>query len=130
MEAHPNLLIRPANYPRGAPGKGWAIAQTPDGRQLGVINVEGRVFMRNLDDPFRIALELATDLLKQTRCILVDIHCEATSEKNALGAYLDGKVSAVPGTRPPIPAGGARNLPDGTAFITHHGLGGPLASLI
>jgi len=130
MEAHPNLLIRPANYPRGAPGRGSAIAQTRDGRQLGVINVEGRVFMRNLDDPFRIALELAADLLKQTRCILVDIHCEATSEKNALGAYLDGKVSAVLGTHTHVQTADERILPGGTAFITDVGMVGPMDSVI
>ncbi|MFL5321820.1 MAG: YmdB family metallophosphoesterase, partial [Myxococcaceae bacterium] len=98
LEQHPDRLIRPANYPKGAPGVGSALIKTPDGRKLGVINLEGRVFMRNLDDPFTVGLGLVESLRKETSCILVDMHCETTSEKQAMGHYLDGKVSAVVGT--------------------------------
>jgi metallophosphoesterase (TIGR00282 family) len=130
MESHPDLLLRPANYPKGAPGKGHALVQTPDGRKLGVVNLEGRVFMKALDDPFSKAAELVAELRQQTRCILVDMHCEATSEKNAMGAYLDGKVSAVLGTHTHVQTADERILPGGTAFITDVGMVGPLDSVI
>ena len=130
MEEHPNLLLRPANYPKGAPGKGAAVISTPDGRKLGVINLEGRVFMKNLDNPFTVGAELASELKKETACILVDMHCEATSEKNAMGAYLDGKVSAVLGTHTHVQTADERILPSGTAFITDVGMVGPLDSVI
>src|SRR6202030_473436 len=96
----------------------------------GVINLEGRVFMRNLDDPFSKATELVAELKKQTQCILVDMHCEATSEKNAMGAYLDGEVSAVLGTHTHVQTADERILPKGTAFITDVGMVGPLDSVI
>ncbi len=130
LERNPDLLLRPANYPKGAPGKGHAIIRTPDGRKLGVINLEGRVFMRNLDDPFRIGLELVNELKKETPCIFVDMHCEATSEKNAMGAWLDGKVSAVIGSHTHVQTADERILPGGTAFLTDAGMCGPLDSVI
>jgi 2',3'-cyclic-nucleotide 2'-phosphodiesterase len=130
LEQHPDLLLRPANYPKGAPGKGHTVIQTPDGRKLGVLNLEGRVFMKNLDDPFAMALPLVAELRKQTACILVDMHCDATSEKNAMGAYLDGKVSAVVGTHTHVQTADERILPGGTAFITDVGMVGPLDSVI
>jgi metallophosphoesterase (TIGR00282 family) len=130
LEAHPDLLLRPANYPKGAPGKGHTVIQTADGRKLGVLNLEGRVFMRNLDDPFALAAALIPELKKQTPCILVDMHCEATSEKNAMGAFLDGKVSAVLGTHTHVQTADERILPGGTAFITDVGMVGPLDSVI
>jgi 2',3'-cyclic-nucleotide 2'-phosphodiesterase len=95
-----------------------------------VINLEGRVFMKPLDDPFKLALELVAELKKQTSCILVDMHCEATSEKNAMGAHLDGKVSAVVGTHTHVQTADERILPGGTAFITDVGMVGPLDSVI
>ena len=130
LERHPDLLLRPANYPAGAPGKGHTIVTTPDGRKLGVVNLEGRVFMKALDDPFQAASALVAELAKQTRCIFVDMHCEATSEKNAMGAYLDGKVSAVVGTHTHVQTADERLLPGGTAFITDVGMVGPLDSVI
>lgn len=130
LERHPDLLLRPANYPKGAPGKGHTVIQTPGGRKLGVLNLEGRVFMKPLDDPFSLALELVAELRKQTPCILVDMHCEATSEKNAMGALLDGKVSAVVGTHTHVQTADERILPGGTAFITDVGMVGPLDSVI
>lgn len=130
VERHPNLLLRPANYPKGAPGRGHTIIETPDGRKLGVVNLEGRVFMKNLDDPFRTGEAIVEELRKQTPCILVDMHCEASSEKNAMGAFLDGRVSAVVGTHTHVQTADERVLPGGTAFITDVGMCGPLDSVI
>jgi 2',3'-cyclic-nucleotide 2'-phosphodiesterase len=124
-------LIRPANYPPGAPGRGRAIVETPDGRKLGVVNLEGRVFMKNLDDPFRVALEQIEALRAEgAKAILVDMHCEATSEKNAMGWFLDGKVSAVLGTHTHVQTADARVLANGTAFQTDVGMCGPWDSVI
>lgn len=124
-------LLRPANYPRGAPGRGRGIAVTPDGRKLGVVNLEGRVFMKTLDDPFQAAL-VEVEALKREGCtaILVDMHCEASSEKNAMGWFLDGKVSAVLGTHTHVQTADARVLPGGTAFVTDVGMCGPWDSVI
>ncbi|HZY05167.1 MAG TPA: TIGR00282 family metallophosphoesterase [Anaeromyxobacteraceae bacterium] len=124
-------LLRPANYPAGAPGRGHAVVETPDGRKLGVVNLEGRVFMKSLDDPFPIARRLVEDLKSQgCTAILVDMHCEATSEKNAMGWFLDGQVSAVLGTHTHIQTADQRILPGGTAFITDVGMCGPWDSII
>ena len=131
LDAPGSKLLRPANYPPGTPGRGRAVVSTPDGRRLGVVNVEGRVFMRPLEDPFRTALAEVEALRKDgVTCILVDVHCEATSEKNALGWFLDGKVSAVLGTHTHIQTADARVLPGGTAFITDVGMCGPWDSVI
>ena len=130
LERHPDLLLRPANYPAGAPGKGHTVISTPDGRKLGVLNLEGRIFMKPLDDPFMVAKRLVEVLRKTTPCILVDMHCEATSEKNAMGAWLDGKVSAVVGTHTHVQTADERILPGGTAFLTDAGMCGPLDSVI
>jgi hypothetical protein len=124
-------LLRPANYPAGSPGRGRAIVSTPDGRRLGVVNVEGRVFMKNLDDPFVRAAEEVEALRRDgVTCILVDVHCEATSEKNAMGWFLDGRVSAVLGTHTHVQTADARILPGGTAFQTDVGMCGPWESVI
>ncbi len=124
-------LIRPANYPPGTPGRGRAIVSTPDGRRLGVVNLEGRVFMRSLEDPFRTALaEVEALKAEGVKVILVDMHCEATSEKNAMGWFLDGKVSAVLGTHTHVQTADARLLTNGTAFITDVGMCGPWDSII
>ncbi|WP_022853936.1 TIGR00282 family metallophosphoesterase [Thermodesulfatator atlanticus] len=116
-------VLRPANYPAGAVGKGYAVLHKND-KKLGVINLEGRVFMRSLDCPFRIGLALAEKLKEETPCILVDFHAEATSEKLALGWYLDGKVSAVIGTHTHVQTGDERILPEGTAYLTDVGMTG------
>jgi metallophosphoesterase (TIGR00282 family) len=131
LDAPGSRLLRPANYPEGSPGRGRAIVSTPDGRKLGVVNVEGRVFMKTLDDPFRRVLE-EIDLLRAegAKAILVDMHCEATSEKNAMGHFLDGKVSAVLGTHTHVQTADARILPGGTAYITDVGMCGPWDSVI
>ena len=131
LERAGSKLLRPANYPKGAPGRGRGVAVTPDGRKLGVVNLEGRVFMKTLDDPFQVVLgELEALRREGCTCILVDMHCEATSEKNAMGWYLDGKVSAVLGTHTHIQTADQRVLPGGTAFITDVGMCGPWDSVI
>jgi metallophosphoesterase (TIGR00282 family) len=131
LENPKSRLLRPANYPKGSPGRGSAVAQTPDGRKLGVVNLEGRVFMKNLDDPFQVVLEEIAALKKEgCVAVLVDMHCEASSEKNAMGHYLDGKVSAVVGTHTHIQTADNRVLAGGTAFITDVGMCGPWDSVI
>jgi 2',3'-cyclic-nucleotide 2'-phosphodiesterase len=131
LERPESRLLRPANYPKGSPGRGRGVAHTPDGRKLGVVNLEGRVFMRNLDDPFQVALHEIEALREEgCRCILVDMHCEATSEKMAMAWHLEGKVSAVVGTHTHVQTADARVLPGGTAFITDVGMCGPWDSVI
>jgi metallophosphoesterase (TIGR00282 family) len=131
LERPGSRLLRPANYPPGTPGRGAAVVETPDGRKLGVLNLEGRVFMKALDDPFRVALEQLEALRAQgAKAILVDMHCEATSEKNAMGWFLDGKVSAVLGTHTHVQTADARVLTNGTAFQTDVGMCGPWDSVI
>jgi metallophosphoesterase (TIGR00282 family) len=118
--------LRPANYPEGTPGRGVAVLG-----KLGVINLEGRVFMKPLDCPFRAADKLVAKLHEEgVRCILVDMHCEATSEKNAMGHYLDGRVSAVVGSHTHIQTADDRVLRGGTAYVTDVGMCGPWESVI
>jgi hypothetical protein len=121
-------LLRPANYPAGTPGWGLYQGKTQSGIPYAVINLQGRVFMTSIDDPFRVA----DDLLKQVeaRVIVVDIHAEATSEKMALGWYLDGRVTAVFGTHTHVPTADERILPHGTAYQTDVGMTGPFESVI
>lgn len=123
-------LVRPANYPAGAPGKGSAVIRTAGGVKVGVLNLEGRVFMNNLECPFRTADGEIERLRKETPVILVDFHAEATSEKSALGWYLDGRVSAVIGTHTHVQTADERILPEGTAFITDAGMTGAFESVI
>jgi len=127
--AEPRLL-RPANYPAGVPGRGAMIGHTADGRAVGVVNVMGRVFMPALDDPFAAARREATALAATTRIIVVDFHGEATSEKVAMGWYLDGSVTAVVGTHTHVQTADSRLLPGGTAYITDVGMTGPHDSII
>jgi len=122
--------LRPANYPDGAPGRGHGVVTSRDGRKLGVVNLEGRVFMKPLDCPFRAAERLVEELREQTPCILVDMHCEATSEKNAMGHFLDGRVSAVLGTHTHVQTADERVLRGGTAYQTDVGMCGPWDSVI
>jgi 2',3'-cyclic-nucleotide 2'-phosphodiesterase len=121
-------VVRPLNYPPGVPGQG-CVEVTVQDKRLAVINVQGRVFMRMLDDPFR-AMDAVLADLEDTHFILVDVHAEATAEKEALGYYLDGKVSAVVGTHTHVPTADARVLPKGTAYITDVGMVGPQDSVI
>ena len=123
-------LLRPANYPPGLPGRGSGIFSTSAGIKIGVLNLEGRVFMNNLECPFRAADALIEELRREASVILVDFHAEATSEKVALGHYLDGRVSAVVGTHTHVPTADERILPGGTAFITDVGMTGSRDSVI
>lgn len=124
-------LLRPANFPQGAPGRGWCVTSTASGHKLGVINILGRVFMRyNVDCPFRILSSVVEQIRGQTPIIVVDMHAEATSEKNALGFFMDGKVSAVLGTHTHIQTADEKILPQGTAYITDLGMTGPYDSVI
>lgn len=123
-------LLRPANYPDGNPGRGTYVWQAKDGQKVGILNLQGRVFMEPLDCPFRIADERIAELREETSVILVDFHAEATSEKQALGWHLDGKVSAVFGTHTHVPTADDRILPQGTAYITDVGMVGAYDSVI
>ena len=123
-------VIRPANYPDGAPGSGSTIVETLSGQKVGVLNVMGRVFMEPLDCPFRTAERELQRLQLVTPVIIVDMHAEATSEKVAMGWFLDGKVSCVFGTHTHIPTADERILPQGTGFITDVGMTGPYDSVI
>jgi len=123
-------VLRPANYPDGAPGAGSAVVETLGGKKVGILNVMGRVFMEPLDCPFRTAERELARLKAVTQVIIVDMHAEATSEKVAMGWFLDGKASCVFGTHTHIPTADERILPQGTAFITDVGMTGPYDSVI
>ena len=123
-------LVRPANYPAGVPGRGSYVAQTGDGRAVGVINAMGRVFMLNIDDPFQVVLKEIEAIRHRTKVIIVDFHAEATSEKVAMGWHLDGKVTAVFGTHTHVQTADERILPNGTAYLTDVGMTGPHDSII
>ena len=129
LEREPRLL-RPANYPAGNPGKGLHLGETAAGIPVAVINLEGMVFMSNLDSPFHKADHLLKGLDPKYKVILVDFHAEATSEKQAMGFYLDGRVSAVLGTHTHVPTADERILPSGTALQTDAGMTGPYESVI
>lgn len=123
-------LLRPANYPEGAPGRGSVVMPDAAGINVGVINLMGRIFMAPLECPFRIAEQEIEKLKRKARVIVVDVHAEATSEKEALGWYLDGRVSAVVGTHTHVQTADERILPEGTAYITDVGMTGPFNSII
>lgn len=123
-------IIRPLNYPPGTPGRGSTIIETPAGIKVGVLNLEGRVYMKNLDCPFRCADAELEQLRKKTSIILLDFHAETTSEKASLGWYLDGRVSAVVGTHTHVQTADERILPNGTAYITDVGMTGSFDSVI
>ncbi len=123
-------LLRPANYPPGNPGRGAYVFQDAEGRKAAVLNLQGRVYMEALDDPFRKADEEVAKLRGETPIILVDIHAEATSEKQAMGWYLDGRVTAVVGTHTHVPTADERILPGGTALWTDAGMAGARNSVI
>ena len=123
-------LLRPANYPDGNPGAGVHVGETAAGIQVAVLNLEGQVFMKNVDSPFRAADRLLAALPPAVKVIFVDVHAEATSEKQALAFYLDGRVSAVCGTHTHVPTADERVLPGGTALLTDVGMTGPYDSVI
>jgi len=123
-------LLRPANYPAGTPGRGSYLAQTGDGRAVGVINVMGRVFMTPIDDPFAVVLREIEAMRHKARVIVVDFHAEATSEKIAMGWHLDGKATLVVGTHTHVQSADERILPNGTAYMTDAGMTGPHDGII
>jgi metallophosphoesterase (TIGR00282 family) len=123
-------LLRPANYPEGNPGRGVYVGETAAGIPVATLNLEGQVFMKPLGSPFLVADRLLSELDPAVKVILVDFHAEATSEKQALGVYLDGRVSGVVGTHTHVPTADERLLPEGTAFITDVGMTGPYQSII
>ncbi|MCL0052867.1 TIGR00282 family metallophosphoesterase [Peptococcaceae bacterium] len=125
-----NRIIRPANYPPEVPGKGYVVCELGNNIKLAVINLMGRVFMAEIDCPFRKADEILREIGDKTDIILVDFHAEATSEKMAMGWYLDGRVTALFGTHTHVQTADERILPKGTAYITDIGMTGPRDSVI
>ncbi|MBU1124956.1 MAG: TIGR00282 family metallophosphoesterase [Candidatus Omnitrophica bacterium] len=123
-------ILRPVNFPDSAPGAGWGVFTTAGGVQVGVVNVNGRVFMDSLECPFKTTRHAVEEISHKTKIIIVDIHAEATSEKVALGWYLDGKASAILGTHTHIQTADEKILPQGTAYITDVGMTGPYHSVI
>lgn len=124
-----NRLLRPANYPPNTPGKGLFIGEI-NGHKIAVLNLLGRVFMPPVDDPFRVANECVKAIPDDVKIRLVDMHCEATSEKYAMGWYLDGRVSAVVGSHTHVQTADERILDNGTAYITDVGMTGSYAGCI
>ena len=123
-------LLRPANYPPLNPGKGSYIFHDEKDRKVGILNLQGRVFMEPIDCPFRVADKEVQALKEITVMVVVDFHAEATSEKQAMGWYLDGRVSAVVGSHTHVPTADERILPKGTAYITDVGMIGAWNSVI
>jgi hypothetical protein len=123
-------LLRPLNYPEGAPGSGLYVGESPAGVPVAVVNLMGRVFMPPCDDPFRSADAVLHRIKGRAKVILVDMHAEATSEKSAMGWHLDGRVSAVVGTHTHVQTADEIVLPGGTAYITDLGMTGPYDSVI
>ena len=129
LESNP-CMLRPANYPDGAPGRGWLEWKHEARLHVLIINLQGRIFMRNLEDPFRCVEKILNEHGQFSPVVLVDMHAEATSEKNAMGWFLDGRVSVVYGTHTHIQTADERILTEGTAYITDLGMCGPMDSVI
>lgn len=122
-------LLRPANYPPGVPGRG-SLVRAVGGVDVAVLNLQGRTFMQAIDCPFRAADALLAQLPSSARIVIVDMHAEATSEKQALASYLDGRVSAIVGTHTHVQTADERVSPRGTGYITDLGMVGPVHSII
>jgi 2',3'-cyclic-nucleotide 2'-phosphodiesterase len=129
LDSEPRLL-RPANYPPGNPGRGWCTVATKARVPVAVLNLQGLTFMTAMESPFRAADRILTELSGQAKIVIVDFHAEATSEKQALAWYLDGRVSAVLGTHTHVPTADERILPQGTAALTDVGMTGPYEGVI
>jgi len=125
-----DYLLRPANYPMGLPGKGSTIFELEDGRPVGVLNLEGRDFLSRIDCPFRVADAELTLMKRETKVIIVDFHAESIQEKEAMGFYLDGRVSAVLGTHTHVQTADEKILPGGTAYLTDAGMSGAYDSVL
>ncbi len=131
LQEHTHKIIRPANFPDGAPGAGWAVAAASNGAKVGVINLLGRTFMRyNVNCPFLALEAIAAKIAVQTPVIIVDMHAETTSEKVAMGHFADGKVSLVFGTHTHVQTADEKILPQQTGYITDLGMSGPYDSVI
>ncbi len=129
LDAEPRLL-RPANYPAGNPGRGWCVARARSGVQVAVLNLQGLTFMTPIESPFVVADRILAELDARIVVRIVDVHGEATSEKQALAWYLDGRASAVLGTHTHVPTADERLLPRGTAALTDVGMTGPYEGII
>ena len=127
---HEPRLLRPANFPDGSPGSGLYMSTAKNGVPYAVLNLQGRTFMTPIDCPFRAAERELAKIPASTKVIFVDMHAEATSEKQAMGWYLDGKVSVMVGTHTHVATADERVLPGGTAYITDVGMTGPHDSVI
>jgi metallophosphoesterase (TIGR00282 family) len=127
---HEPRLLRPANFPNGSPGSGLFVGRAKNGTGYAILNLQGRTFMTPIDDPFRAALVEIAKIPPDVKVILVDMHAETTSEKQAMGWHLDGKVSAVLGTHTHVATADEHVLPKGTAYITDVGMTGPHDSVI
>jgi metallophosphoesterase (TIGR00282 family) len=123
-------ICRPANFPPDAPGTEWALVEARDRTDVAVFSVLGRTYMRPVDCPFRAADRVLEQVGGSARVVVVDVHAEATSDKNLLGRYLDGRVSAVLGTHTHVPTADEKVLPGGTAYITDVGMTGPYDSIL
>jgi len=123
-------LLRPANFAPGVPGRGWTVRETRAGTPVGVVNLIGRVFMGPADCPFRAADVVLGEVSRAARVVLVDMHAEATSEKVAMGRYLDGRVSAVVGSHTHVQTADEEVMAGGTARITDAGMCGPVESVL
>ncbi|BCA54726.1 metallophosphoesterase [Nitrospira sp. KM1] len=123
-------LLRPANYPEGVPGHGSVVIQTAAGEELGVLQLMGRAYMPALDCPFQVAKRELARMRKRVSAVIVDMHAEATSEKMAMGHYLDGEATAVVGTHTHVQTADEQILPRGTAYLTDIGMTGPLHGVI
>lgn len=123
-------LLRPANYPEGVPGQGSAVVETPGGEELGILQLMGRAYMPTLDCPFQAAKREMAKLKQRVAAVIVDMHAEATSEKMAMGHYLDGEATAVVGTHTHVQTADEQILPKGTAYLTDIGMTGPLHGVI
>ncbi|MCL5005997.1 MAG: TIGR00282 family metallophosphoesterase [Acidobacteria bacterium] len=130
MERQDGRLLRPANYPDHVPGRGLFVGRTRAGLDYAVLNLQGRVFMQAIDCPFRTADNLLSTIPESVKIRIVDMHAEATSEKLAMGWYLDGRVTALVGTHTHVPTADEMVLPQGTAYITDLGMTGPYESVI
>lgn len=124
------LLLRPANFPPGAPGSGTVVRRTAAGVPVGILNLQGRVYMKEIDCPFRTADAEIERLRMETKIIFVDFHAEATSEKQALAYYLDGRVTALIGTHTHVQTADERIFPKGMAYLTDAGMTGPHDSVL
>ncbi len=129
LDEYPEVIIRPANYPPGVRGKGWAVRKV-GGFNIAIVNLQGRVFMDPIDDPLRKAEGILAEIRGVSDIIIVDFHAEATAEKYALGWYLDGKVTAVIGTHTHVQTADERLLRKGTFFISDAGMCGSVDSVI